>query len=259
LIFLRVVGAANFPIQARQRQGGPITVDFAVPSSRFGEVLLGPGAPLWDLCERGLSVSEPGVRPPAASWVAALEAVLDTLGASTIMRTVWVNQGGGQPSTALPLEPRSGPRDVVIQPVLASPRAVPKWTLVPPPPVAPWRRSAAVISPMMASTPASAGAGPGRWQTPAAPAGPGVPGVPGGTVMAAPPSGIGVGAQARAYLGQAVAWWVALHAATMHALWTSGQRREGARHLVLCAAVDFVAALVGLFVVAMIVAPVLGI
>jgi hypothetical protein len=45
----------------------------------------------------------------------------------------------------------------------------------------------------------------------------------------------------------------------MHALWTSGQRREGARHLVLCAAVDVVAALVGLFVVAMIVAPVLGI
>ena len=34
LIFLRVVGAANFPIQARQRQGGPITVDFAVPPGR---------------------------------------------------------------------------------------------------------------------------------------------------------------------------------------------------------------------------------
>jgi hypothetical protein len=68
-----------------------------------------------------------------------------------------------------------------------------------------------------------------------------------------------VGAQAGAYLRQAVAWWVALHRATMHALWASGQRREGARHLALCAAVDFVAALVGLFVVAMIVAPVLGI
>jgi hypothetical protein len=260
LVFLRLVGAANFPIQARQRQGGPITVDFAVPAGRFGEALLGPGAPLWDLCERGLSVTEPGLRPPAGAWVAALEAVLDTLGAANIMRSVWVNQGGGQPSSVLPLAPRSGPPDVVIQPVLASPRAVPRWTLVPPPPVAPWRRPAAVAAPpLAASTGASFAAGPGRWQTPAGPAGPGAPGLPGAAMIAAAPSSTGVGAQARAYLGQAVAWWAALHRATLHALWTSGQRREGARHLALCAAVDLVGALVGLFVVAMIVAPVLGI
>ena len=56
--------AANFPIQARQRQGGPITVDFAVPCNRFGEALLGPAAPLWDLCEQGLSVSR--TPPPSA-------------------------------------------------------------------------------------------------------------------------------------------------------------------------------------------------
>jgi hypothetical protein len=60
-------------------------------------------------------------------------------------------------------------------------------------------------------------------------------------------------------VAQAAAWWVALHRATMHALWTAGQRRDGARHLAVCAAVDLVAVLVGLFVVAMIVAPVLGI
>jgi hypothetical protein len=259
LVFLRLVGAANFPIQARQRQGGPITVDFAVPSNRFGEALLGPGAPLWDLCERGLSVSEPHLRPPAGAWVASLEAVLDTLGASTLMRSVWANQGGGQPSPVFPLEPRSGPRDVVIQPVLASPRAVPRWTLVPPPPVAPWRRSPALATPLATSTGAPVVAGPGRWQTPTGPASQGASGVPAAAIVAASPSGTGVSGQARAYLRQAIAWWVALHRATMHALWTSGQRREGARHLVLCAAVDVVAALVGLFVVAMIVAPVLGI
>ncbi|HLI24378.1 MAG TPA: phosphotransferase, partial [Acidimicrobiales bacterium] len=32
LIFLRIVGAANFPIQARQRGGGPVSVDFPVPA-----------------------------------------------------------------------------------------------------------------------------------------------------------------------------------------------------------------------------------
>jgi hypothetical protein len=50
-----------------------------------------------------------------------------------------------------------------------------------------------------------------------------------------------------------------MHRHTLLALWTSGHRRDGARQLAVCAAVDFVAALVGLFVVAMIVAPVLGI
>jgi hypothetical protein len=241
LIFVRVVGAANFPIQARQRQGGPITVEFAVPASRFGEALLGPGAPLWDLCERGLSVSDPHLRPPASAWVAALEAVLDTLGASAIMRRVWATQGGGRPAPGLQLEAVPGPRDVVIRPVVASPRAVPKWTLVPPPPVAPWRRPAVVASPFVAP---SAPAGGGAWQAGA---------------MPAAPAGAAVGAQARTYVAQGAAWWAALHRATLRALWAPGHRRDGARHLALCAVVDFVVALVGLFVVAMIVAPVLGI
>jgi hypothetical protein len=50
-----------------------------------------------------------------------------------------------------------------------------------------------------------------------------------------------------------------LHRATLRALWTSGHRGEGARHLAICAGLDFVVGLVGLFVVAMIVAPILGI
>ena len=67
LIFLRVVGAANFPIQARQREAPSVTVDFAVPPAQFGDALLGPGAPLWDLCERGLSL-DPS-RPAASGGV----------------------------------------------------------------------------------------------------------------------------------------------------------------------------------------------
>jgi DNA-binding helix-hairpin-helix protein with protein kinase domain len=250
LIFLRVVGAANYPIQARQRQGGPITVEFAVPAGRFGEALLGPGAPLWDLCGRGLSVSDPQLRPPASAWVAALEAVLDTLGASAVMRAVWAVQGGGNPSPALPLGPGRAQADVTIRPVVASPRAVPRWTLVRPPapvaPVAPWRR------PQVASYTFVSSVGPGSGSGAGAP-------FPAGAPAGAPAGGPPVAAQARAHVAQAAVWWMAMHRHMVWGLWTSGHRRDGARHLAVCAAVDFVMALVGLFVVGLIVAPILGI
>ena len=142
LIFLRVVGAANFPIQARQRQGGPITVDFAVPSRHCRDALLGPGARLWDLCERGLSVSDPACRPPASAWLAPLEAILDALGAAPLMRAVWAAQGGGAPSAPVELAPLSSPRDVIIRPVPARPRPPPRRTLAHAPALAPpWRRA----------------------------------------------------------------------------------------------------------------------
>jgi hypothetical protein len=177
------------------------------------------------------------------------------------MRSVWATQGGGRPSPALTLDPVPARRDVVIRPVVASPRPVPKWTLVPPPPVAPWRRSAAVASPFVAasaSTGAAGTAGSIGWQTPGSAA---APGGPAGWQNPGAPAGAGapVSPPARAYVAQAAAWWVALHRATLHALWTPGHRGEGARHLAVCAGLDFVVALVALFVVAMIVAPVLGI
>jgi hypothetical protein len=68
-----------------------------------------------------------------------------------------------------------------------------------------------------------------------------------------------VTAQMMAYLAQAVAWWTARHRAMLRALWRSGQRSDGLRRLAVCALIDMGAALVGLFVVAMMVAPVLGI
>ena len=45
----------------------------------------------------------------------------------------------------------------------------------------------------------------------------------------------------------------------LRALWTSGHRGEGARRLAVCVVVDLAVAVVGLFIVAMIVSPVLGI
>ena len=73
------------------------------------------------------------------------------------------------------------------------------------------------------------------------------------------PSDPPVTVQARAYLAQAGAWWAALHRHMLRALWTSGHRGEGARRLAVCVIVDLAVALVGLFVVGMIVSPVLGI
>jgi hypothetical protein len=71
--------------------------------------------------------------------------------------------------------------------------------------------------------------------------------------------GAPVAAQGWAYVVQAVAWLVAIHRHAAITLWTSGHRADGLRRLALCGAVDLVVAVVGLFVVAMIVSPVLGI
>jgi hypothetical protein len=267
LIFLRVVGAANFPIQARQRQGGPITVDFAVPSGHFHDALLGPGAHLWDLCERGLTVSDPACRPPASAWLAPLEAVLDALGASSLMRSVWAAQGGGTPSAPLDLEPVPSPRDVIIRPVPARPRPLPRRTLADSPALAPpWRRAqpagAGAGVPAFGPTGAAAVAAGGAAAAGLATLSGGAGGSSAGGSWpgpAAPPSDPPVTAQARAYLSQAGAWWAALHRHMLRALWTSGHRGEGARRLAVCAVVDLAVALVGLFVVGMIVSPVLGI
>ncbi len=298
LVFLRVVGAANFPIQARQRQGGPITVDFAVPRGHLGDALLGPGADLWTLCERGLDVSDPASRPPAAAWLAPLEAVLDALGAAAQMRSVWAAQGGGAPSPPVALPPVDARRQITIRPVAALPRPAPK-RMSPSGPgrAAPWRRAQSAGAPGAVGlaggfAPASAagtaaggfpsGSGsaapaPGSAWPGAGPAGGGfspTPGAPGaGTVVtsaASHPTAAGSGgrppaatppvtAQARAHLAEAGVWWAALHRQMMRSLWTSGHRLDGARRLAACVAVDLVLALIALFVVGMIVSPVLGI
>lgn len=250
LIFLRVVGAANFPIQARQRQGGPVAVDFAVPAGRMDEALLGPGAPLWGLCERGLNVAHPSQRPSPKAWVGALEAVLDTLGAADVMRAVWAAQGGGSPTAAAALPPRADQPDVVIRPVLASPRPAPKWTILEPEP-APERWGRAPAPPSV----------PAFGFSPAARAATGPGSLPLGTSAYGQPLGpaLSISHQARLYLAEAVAWWVARHRRTGRALWTPGDRAAGARGLAVCTAVDLLVLLFGLFVVAMIVSPLLGI
>ncbi len=270
LIFLRVVGAANFPIQARQRQGEAVAVDFAVPSGRLGEALLGPGAALWSLVERGLAVSDPSARPAPGEWIAALETVLVRLGAGAVVETVWRAQDdavvslsprarvrvpveptptvGGRQAIVRPDPARSG-AEVVIRPVAAPPRQVPQLTLLSTPRGGAAGRRSRTATPVATTSSGFSMAGAG-----APPAGP----VPTGGSAAAGPGRSSV-AQGWTYLLQATAWWAAFHRQTGQALWTSGRRRVGVRRVALCALLDLAVGLVGLFVVAMIVSPVLGI
>ncbi|HWE57612.1 MAG TPA: hypothetical protein VG435_19070 [Acidimicrobiales bacterium] len=128
LIFLRIVGAANFPIQTRQRGGDRVEIRFPAPAGP----LLEAGAPVWDLCARALTLREVGARPAASDWLGPLEGLLDDLGGADLMRSVWAAQGGGAPS---PTRPPSGspPADVAIIPEPAAHRGR-SWSRVSPAP-----------------------------------------------------------------------------------------------------------------------------
>jgi hypothetical protein len=286
LIFLRVVGAANFPIQARQRDGGAVTVDFAVPPAAFGDGLLGPGAAVWDLCERGLSIADPAGRPAASTWVAALEQVLGKMGADSVLQDVHAGQGGADsagraalslarapgvagpgpdpgpgsgpgtgpspgitdPTLADPTLPAPAPRDVEIHPVLGAARSTPKWSMIVAEGTRPvaWRRPQ---GPGTTSTVAATGV------SPAAVPG-GSAGGPAGSALAGQPSP--VLPQILAFIRQAVRLWADMHRRAGRAL-VGRQPGERVRKVAFCAAVDLFLAIVTLFVVAMLVSPLLGI
>jgi hypothetical protein len=62
-----------------------------------------------------------------------------------------------------------------------------------------------------------------------------------------------------AVLRQAVRWWMAAHRRAARSLAAGGHRGEGVVSLAFCAALDLLVLVVGLFVAAMLVSPVLGI
>ncbi len=68
ITFLRVVGAAHFPIQGRQKTGQKLNVDLELPRS-WRKLPDMPG--LWELCERSLSLVNAADRPAPAEWVAS--------------------------------------------------------------------------------------------------------------------------------------------------------------------------------------------
>lgn len=228
LIFLRVAGAANFPVQARQRQGHAITIDFPVPRGYASEVLLGPAAPLWDLCSRGLSLRDPGGRPPASAWVSELEAVLDAVGAAGLTRAVWATQGGG-PGAEHRGVTSGGGADVTIRPVVAPPRPAPPRRMVPA--VATAGRDSRTFA-VQSAYPTFEGA------------------------AAAP---VPTSRQLAEGLMVALRWWLGAHRVLFGSAARSATGRSWAGQFAMCAALDLAAAGVALFIVAMAAAPVLGI
>ena len=79
LIFLRVAGAANFPIQSFQRRDGRVRVEFPVPSGPASRALVAANREVWSLCARALSVEAPHERPRAADWIDPLVEVTASL------------------------------------------------------------------------------------------------------------------------------------------------------------------------------------
>jgi hypothetical protein len=253
LIFLRVAGAAHFPIQGRQRRGEPLRIDFEVAPVAARARSLDAAAPTWDLCERSLSVADPAARPSAGEWAAALEQVLDDLGAMGTVRAVWAAQGGGEPGPTPPMPSvgaaRDG-RDVRVVPTVAVARAQ-HWQRISARPVP---RTPTVV-------PASRPGAPGLLgQPPGAPNPIKAGGMGRRTVSealaaasAAPP--VPVLAPAKEGARRALRAWLAMHARMARTLASPEHHLLGLFRLVGCIAVDIFLAICLGFVVVMIIAP----
>lgn len=243
LIFLRVVGAANFPVQARQRAAATVEVRFPVPPGPVADVLLDPAAPVWDLCARSLSLTGGAVRPAAAEWLVVLEELLTALDARDAVEAVHVAQGGASripapaappapPASAgppAPLEPPPG--DVRITPV-AAPRPARTWDRVSPAP----RYGRA--EPPGSAAPAAPAIGYRRSGAP-------TPGPPGpGTIPATATAAPQLWPELRVQLLRFWAWWRGVH------------RTRRLRGLVLCLVVDFAMLVAVGAVLALIISPI---
>ncbi|MGI8754173.1 MAG: hypothetical protein ACR2MN_18025 [Acidimicrobiales bacterium] len=246
LIFLRLVGAAHYPIQARQKRGEDMLIDFEIPPWGRRAQRLGRDAEVWDVCSRALGVREPEGRPDASEWVRVLEVTLRDVGAAGLVDAVCAAQGGspkttpdpGSGSGAVTVSPaRVGQRDVIVRPVTAEVRSE-HWRPAPSS-VASWSPDRRAVAPM--ATAVIGASGRGRVSP----------------VVAAPSPP--VIEQVRKNLRVAWRWWLLTHRRTARALRSPGQRRRGLRRLAFCAATDFAAACLALFLGAMIVSPFLGI
>ncbi|HET9692105.1 MAG TPA: hypothetical protein VFP61_13215 [Acidimicrobiales bacterium] len=242
LIFLRLVGAAHFPLQKRQAAGEAVDVELDVPAGLLRAPSLGPDAPIWGVASRSLSVADPAARPPASTWAAALDDVLVDLGARALRDAVHRAQGSSAPS--IPAQPVAGPAapDVAVRPRAARPRSQA------------WARTtitAGPVGPGRAAITGRAGPAPGR------PSGGVATGVPLGPVRVVTQPPPPVTAAARAALAQAVVQWAGMHQRTYRRIRTG--QGGAARRVAALAFIDFALACVGLLLVAMLVSPFLGI
>jgi hypothetical protein len=235
LIFLRVAGAAHYPVQRRQRRREMVAIDFDVPEVARHLPSLRRGAPIWGLCAAGLSMKRSG-RPAAATWAAALEVVLDDLArelgtdlgqrvrsaqdgcaaeATADSRDSWDRREGwdrGAPPAPPAPAVLHSVSDVIVRPVAQSARTQA------------WR---------VASTKPAEGEEETELLT--------------------------TNAQIRRQLRYSAVWWWIAHRRMFRLLVGRGTHLKGARRLVFLFLVDFALACAALFVLAMIVSPFLGI
>lgn len=252
LAFLRVVGAAHFPVQARQRRGEKLNIDLEVPHSWRH---LPDMVQLWGLCERALSLVDMPSRPTPGEWAAALEELLHNMGSAELAARVRAAQGDPRPSlagAALKEErERSSPvpltvPDVEVRPVVRR-RRVSAWQLV--------GSSAAEPGPLATGS-NIAGLGPGQLGTGAARQLSGASALTGGGSGLV---GLGVGnIGPRQFLRRCGEAWGAAHRLALGLLASRGRRIDGLRRFVLVLVVDLVAACVVLFLVGEIVSPWIG-
>jgi hypothetical protein len=290
LIFLRVVGAAHFPIQKRQKEGEDIVLDVDVPGPARRLATLGPEAPVWSLCSSGLSATDPAGRPSASAWVDALREIIIELGATRIIDAVGAAQGRAPlpapaPAPALrpglrttglqttgPVvsgalgaagRPTGGPSQgsVTVRPVTAAIRTrrqvrrAPLAVGAPSGPAAAVAAPAAPPPPTWSTTRTRTGGIVTTGQTTAG----GVPAAATGRAVSRPVPTVPWRTQVRRAVGVFLRWLVAEHRRTLRYLRTPGRRARGMIRLPWCAAIDFLVAALSLFVVAMIVSPFLGV
>jgi hypothetical protein len=235
LIFLRVVGAAHYPIQARQKRGERLVIDVEIPPWGRRAQRLPRDAKVWDLCSRGLAIAEAGDRPGAAEWREVLEATLRELSARHLVEEVQRAQGETD-VRLVPLPPAvldedlPGDREVLVRgrPAEVRPEQ--------------WRAAVNV----------------GRWQPPAVAGAAWRPPLTAGTPLLTTQAGRSQLRQVRQAVAAATSWWWVMHRGAALALRTRGRRGLGVRRLGLCVLTDFVSACLGLFLVAMVASPFLG-
>lgn len=244
LVFLRVLGGAHFPVQARQRSGAQVNIDIELPRS-WRKLPDMPG--LWELCERSLSLADVAGRPSPTEWCVGLEQLLGELGASGLAAATRAAQGDPAPSGAgavglagavclagavglagaagaagaLRRTPLATVPDVVVRPVLRS-RAPSTWQLVSP--------RAPLVGPRGEMLPGALGYG-----TAAAPV-----------------------LSARQMARQGISLWGRAHALAARLVRSPGRRYYGLRRLAGVLALDAAAACLGLFLVGMVVSPWIG-
>lgn len=235
IVFVRVLGAAHFPLQGRQRQGSEVVVDLELPRSwrRLADM-----PRLWSLCERALSVETPGERPTPAEWAYEMQELLGALGASEMAEAVRAAQGDPAPTPTPPSTSVRSVGDVTVRPVLRH-RTPSTWQLVHAGPVL--------------TVPTATGQSVGATLIVQVGAG-GASGVAPRTGL----FGLPPGAPPKAMVKAGWATFKATHRLVWRLLRSRGRRLHGVRRLVGVAMFDLAAACMGLFLFGMVVSPWIG-